>query len=571
MSEIPNPGYEPLESAAQRQVLGGHGAILTDDTPTVELSVGRPRRAAMREAGSELVPGSVLCARYVLEEVVGRGGTSIIFRASDLHQAACRGTAASLVAVKLLRSELRADPLALTRLQREFRQMQCLSHPGIVRVFDLECDGDAWFISMQLVAGRTVKSWMHTPGSRANALSIIAGCCEALGHAHSAGILHGDLKPTNILVANDGSVKLIDFGSVPSPGSGMAAGTDPTSTGTPLYASPQILAGKAAEPRDDVFSLACLSYSILSGGRHPFGGRPSLEDGRMKSAPTYVRAIPAGLFEVIQRGLSAEREERPASATQFLRELTNADRQSRSPLPVLFKQMHRGARRPAGRGATGSAPATLAMIADTFGGGVASFGRAQPFVRLTAVVLAIVSAAVLFHVDPHRDMIRTAASPPAASGTTLGLIATARAETEALPGPRPVLHDSGVISFEASTVHASAAQSLVAISVKRLQASNSRGAFAWRVERGTAYPGVDYAPIEPQVVRFIEGQSVRILFIPLINTGASLLPRVPRTFTVALEQVAGGPALGRIARVTVAIDPPPTLSRAALYQARAGQ
>jgi hypothetical protein len=211
------------------------------------------------------------------------------------------------------------------------------------------------------------------------------------------------------------------------------------------------------------------------------------------------------------------------------------------------------------------------MIADTFGGGGASFGRAQPFVRLTAVVLAIVGAAVLIHVNPQRDMIRTSASPPAASGTTLGLIATARAETEALPGPRPVLHDSGVISFEASTVHASAAQSLVAISVKRLQASNSSGAFAWRVERGTAYPGVDYARIEPQVVRFIEGQSVRTLFIPLINTGASLLPHVPRTFTVALEQVAGGPALGRIARVTVAIDPPPTLSRSALYQARAGQ
>jgi serine/threonine protein kinase len=571
VSTVPNPSNDAPESALQRQVAGVDGAVLTDDTPTVELLAGRERPAAMRETGSELAPGCVLCARYVLEEVVGLGGTSIIFRARDLHQASCRDTAASVVAVKLLRPELRADPQALMRLQREFRQMQCLSHPGIVRVFDLECDGDAWFISMQLVAGRTVKSWIQTPGSHANALSIIARCCQALEHAHSAGILHGDLKPTNVMVADDGAVKLIDFGSVPSPGTAAAAGTDPTSTGTPLYASPQILAGKAAEPGDDVFSLACLSYSLLSGGRHPFGGRPSLEDGRMKSAPTYVRTIPAGLFEVIQRGLSAEREERPASVGQFLRELTEADRRSRSMLPVLFKQMHRGARRPALRIATARAPPTLAMIADTFGGGAASFGRAQPFVRLTAVVLAIVSAAVLFRLETHRDMIRSAALPPAAPGTTLGLIATAHAQTEALPGLRPVLHDSGVISFVAPTVHASAAQSLVAISVKRLQAINSRGAFAWRVERGTAYPGVDYARMDPQVVRFIEGQSVRTLFIPLINTGATLLPHVPRTFTVALEQVAGGPALGRIARVTVAIDPPPTLSRTAIYQARAAQ
>jgi hypothetical protein len=89
------------------------------------------------------------------------------------------------------------------------------------------------------------------------------------------------------------------------------------------------------------------------------------------------------------------------------------------------------------------------------------------------------------------------------------------------------------------------------------------------VERGTARPGVDYERIKPQVVRFIEGQAVRTLFIPLINTGATLVPRGPRTFTVALEQVAGGPALGRFARVTVAIDPPPSSSRFPVYQARA--
>jgi hypothetical protein len=122
-----------------------------------------------------------------------------------------------------------------------------------------------------------------------------------------------------------------------------------------------------------------------------------------------------------------------------------------------------------------------------------------------------------------------------------------------------LLHDSGVISFEASTVHASAAQSLVAISVKRLPAT-SRGAFLWRVERGTARPGVDYERIQPQVVRFIEGQAVRTLFIPLINSPATSVQRGPLTFTVALERVAGGPALGRFARVTVTIDPPPTSS-----------
>ena len=307
--QIEPSGHEPKEDDSQLFDVAVHqedprmcGAALVDDTPTAQLFPGPQQLAAASEMRVELAPGSVLRSRYELEEVIGRGGTSIIFRAKDLHRALPQ--AANFVAVKLLRTEQRADPLAITRLKREFRQMQCLSHPGIVRVFDLDCDGDVWFISMELVAGRTVKTWIEKPGSHADALRIIAACCEALEHAHSLGILHGDLKPTNVMVADDGTAKLIDFGSAPSPGSRVAAGSDPTLAATPLYASPQILAGKSAERRDDVFSLACLSYSILSAGRHPFGGRPSLEDGRAKSAPTYVRAIPAGLFEVIERGLS---------------------------------------------------------------------------------------------------------------------------------------------------------------------------------------------------------------------------------------------------------------------------
>jgi hypothetical protein len=184
--------------------------------------------------------------------------------------------------------------------------------------------------------------------------------------------------------------------------------------------------------------------------------------------------------------------------------------------------------------------------------------RAQPFVRLIALVFSIVGIAVFFRLGTHRDVIRAPESPPEASAMSPELVATAHAQSEVVPETR-LLHDSGVISFEASTVHASAVQSLVAISVKRLPAT-SRGAFLWRVERGTAQPGVDYERIQPQVVRFIEGQTVRTLFIPLINSPATSVQRGPRTFTVALERVKGGPALGRFARVTVTIDPPPTSS-----------
>jgi hypothetical protein len=188
---------------------------------------------------------------------------------------------------------------------------------------------------------------------------------------------------------------------------------------------------------------------------------------------------------------------------------------------------------------------------------------------LITLVVAIVGIAALFRLGTHRDVIHTPNLLPEASAASPELVVKARAHSELVRESRSLLHDSGVISFEASMVHASAGQSLVAISVKRLQATRSRGAFVWRLEQGTAHPGVDYERIDAHVVRFNEGQTTRTLFIPLINTPATSDPRGPRTFNVALEQVAGGPALGRFARITVAIDQKSTSSPFALYQARA--
>jgi predicted Ser/Thr protein kinase len=589
-------GVPPLSLAANGAAPFSVHEPPDDDTPTVQLLPGQLQAAAMTHT-VDLVPGSVLRSRYVLQDIIGRGGSAVIFKAKDLHRASPQDTGDDVLAVKMLRPELRADPSALTRLKREFRQMQCLSHPGIVRVFDIDFDCGAWFISMEFVAGRTVKTWMQTPGSHAEALGIIAACCEAVEYSHSLGILHGDLKATNVLVADTGAVKLIDFGAAPIAGSHLAAASDPTITVTPLYASPQILAGKAAERRDDVYSLACLSYGILSGGLHPFGGHPSLEDYRVKSSPTYVRAIPVELFKVIERGLSAERERRPASAGEFLRDLIDADRRRRraatspaipvrniprarrgpgsiavaadstlhSTLPTLLKEIRLGA-----GGLTIASGTAIAPVAlDRFVGGRGSDRRATPFMRLTTLVVAIAAAVVLFRIDRHRDVAGTAELPHEASAIFPDLGAVAGGQTEMVAESAPAPGESGVISFETPTLHATAAQSLVAISVKRLQGIRSRGAFVWRVERGTAHPGIDYEWIEPHVVRFIEGQAVRTLFIPLINTGATIPSGDPRTFTVVLEKIAGGPALGRFARITVAIDPPPAANRFAAYQVRA--
>jgi hypothetical protein len=554
--------------------LGTHVSLLTDDdpladdSPTVQLWSNRQQLAVPAPIGVAPVQGSVLCSRYVLEQVIGRGGTSVIFRARDI-------AGGYRVALKLPHAGQRAGPTVLTRLRREFRQMQCLSHPGIAQVFDMDCDGELWFMCMELVAGQTAHTWMHTPAADTDALRIITECCEALEHAHSLGILHGDLKPTNVIVTDDGSVKLIDFGSTPSPDDAEAGAFDASAGTTPLYASPQILAGLPAERSDDVFSLACLSYSILSHGRHPFGGHPSFEDGRAKSAPTYAPSIPPALFEVIERGLSAERERRPASVKEFHSLLTAADQRRlmqqsgvaasvgdtppRSSSPRLFRQMRLTARSLVPSRATGAALVAL----DGFDAPRDPGRQAPSFVRLIVAILAIVGATEFLQLDMRRDTGAVTALPSATAATSAEAVSTAPPQGETMLQPDPLLHGSGVISFEAPIVRASAGQSMVAISVKRLQATSGSAAFSWRVERGTAQPGVDYERVEPRTARFIEGQAVRTLFIPLIETRAASVARVPLTFTVTLERVAGGPALGRYARITVAIDPPSNLSRVA--------
>jgi hypothetical protein len=162
------------------------GAEFVDDNPTAELLFEEPLPEVAAPLAREISAGCILRSRYQLQQSIGQGGDSIVFRAQDLQLAATADSADSFVAIKILLPRQRTNVHALTRLRREFQQMQCLAHPGIVRVFNFECDGDVWFMTMELVAGQSVNSWMQTPSSPAQAVKIITVCCEALEHAHSA-------------------------------------------------------------------------------------------------------------------------------------------------------------------------------------------------------------------------------------------------------------------------------------------------------------------------------------------------------------------------------------------------
>lgn len=296
------------------------------------LSAPPPVKALAREIGT----GTVLRDRYVIEHVIGIGGSSVVFQAIDRHRDSAEA-AGERVALKVLRPPLRSNPYALTRMRREFRQMQQLTHTGIARVFDLDCDDDLWFMTLELVAGQTITQWMKGTGSDTEAMQIITGCCEAVAYAHSRGIVHGDLKPSNVLVMPGFAIKLVDFGSAAAETSGAAIAVSARSfAATPPYASPQILTGNLADPRDDVFSLACIAYAVLTRGEHPFERKSSLDAYREQLRPKYSPKIRPRVFDVIVSALSWQRQNRPASASEFLSALVGNDlsREVRPSQPV---------------------------------------------------------------------------------------------------------------------------------------------------------------------------------------------------------------------------------------------
>lgn len=279
-------------------------------------------------APREMGPGSVLRGRYLIEKAIGVGGTSTVFSALDRHRAPGRqqtnglpGIGAGRVAVKVLRSAGGGNDARVFRMEREFRQMQRLTHAGIVRVFDLDCEDDLWFITMELLEGQPLHRHLRTDLKHAAALRILTQCSEALTYAHERGVVHGDLKPSNVFVTSDGSIRLLDFGSAPDLGAAIGAPGTQRFAATPSYASPETLAGKGVEPRDDLFSLGCLAYELLSGGAHPFDRKSSLDARQQNLRPPYVRTIQPRHFAVIAQALSWERAARPASVQEFLHAL----------------------------------------------------------------------------------------------------------------------------------------------------------------------------------------------------------------------------------------------------------
>jgi hypothetical protein len=238
------------------------------------------------------------------------------------------------VAIKVLRSEIRAAPTGPRldeRLLREAQAMAQLSHPNVVAVHDVGTFGDRIFIAMELVDGQTLAHWLtaaRRPQRDVIAMFIAAG--RGLVAAHTAGLVHRDFKPENVLVGNDGRVRVTDFGLAhraalavePTGASGAVADRGRTTTGvlagTPFYMAPEQLAGERVDARGDQFSFCVALYAALT-GQHPFRARGRTEGANATRPPR--SAMPRWLWRALDRGLAVARDHRYPSMDALLSRL----------------------------------------------------------------------------------------------------------------------------------------------------------------------------------------------------------------------------------------------------------
>jgi serine/threonine-protein kinase len=248
-------------------------------------------------------PGELIADRYELEELVGTGGMSTVFRAHD-RQLERR------VAIKILHEHYAADPEYLERFRREARAVARLSHPNIVTVIDRGDDGGRQYIVFEHVEGENLKELVVRSGRLPvrRALELALDVADGLAFAHDHGLVHRDVKPQNVLLSREGEVKVTDFGIARS--LHMDHGVTQTGTvlGTGEYLAPEQASGKPVSPATDVYSLGVVLWELLAGDvpfvgenfvavalRHVNEPPPSLRERRPDVTPRLEAAVERAL------------------------------------------------------------------------------------------------------------------------------------------------------------------------------------------------------------------------------------------------------------------------------------
>lgn len=298
---------------------------LREQVGALQAEVAAARRSGLVEGGEKpgdsLHTGDFLAGRYRITGLIGRGGMGAVFRAVDRELG-------EDVAVKTLRPEFTADAALLERFRSEIRLARKITHRNVVRTHDIGEAGGVYYLTMELVQGITVRELLDTRGRLGvdATLAIAAQLAEALAVAHAEGVIHRDIKSQNLLLDEAGVLKVMDFGVARLAERSQANTEAGMVVGTPAYMAPERLMGEAVDARSDLYSAGVVLYECLA-GRLPYEAATpmSLVAKQLTQAPEPLEqvnpAVPAPVAALVMRLLAKAPEERPASASELVREV----------------------------------------------------------------------------------------------------------------------------------------------------------------------------------------------------------------------------------------------------------
>lgn len=268
---------------------------------------------------------------YRIEDVVARSVTASIFRATDLNTNLA-------VAIELPHPEMEGDPAFFDRFHREEEIGRSLDHPGLLKVLPADHRSQAYMVT-EWFDGKRLRHLLNEQNklSVERAIRIALNVCDVLTYIHNHGIVHRNLKPENILVDDEGHIKLVNFGVAAKTGARRITFTNLSQvTGISEYLSPEELNGKRGDERSDIYALGVILYEMLT-GKTPFHGTERFD--RIITNPVPPREIEPSispqLQEVIYRALERQHKDRYASAHQFALDLTHLDRVGARARPEL--------------------------------------------------------------------------------------------------------------------------------------------------------------------------------------------------------------------------------------------
>ena len=305
-------------------------AMLTEGTGSNVLDRGF-RGSLLDEPTATLLAEGAELGQYRIETQIGSGGMGVVFRAHDIKLG-------RPVAIKFLSDEL-VDAAARRRFQREAQMASSLNHPHILTVYDVGESLGRQYLVTEFVDGGTLQSWFQRqPRSWEDVVGLLTGAADGLATAHQAGILHRDIKPTNILVTESGYAKLADFGLAKLEDDHLVAGGVPSEdrtrkgalVGTIPYMSPEQASGMKLDARSDIFSFGVVLYEMLA-GRRPFQAATNLQllqEVIHGTPPSLSNDLPESLRALVMKALAKNPADRHSSMREVVTALRSLQRLS---------------------------------------------------------------------------------------------------------------------------------------------------------------------------------------------------------------------------------------------------